>query len=171
LPCQQPIGKTTNSRCTDSLGSESLFSPVREAPQATLSLTTGVLGGWRKAPDPSGPQRGAIEARERSEWTARDMRVLSVHLRKPDMLEEPMLGKRYVSLSALSGIFCRVGDNVLPPPEVLQLPILRHLRIQLSMISSTVQQRIRRAHGERRAARHDSLSRFAHRVVGVSLEE
>jgi len=52
------------------------------------------------------------------------MRVLSGHLRKPDMSEESMPGKRYVSLSALSGIFCRVGDNVLPPPEALELPIL-----------------------------------------------
>ena len=46
-------------------------------------------------------------------------------LRKPDMLEEPMPGKRHVSLSALSGIFCRVGDDVLPSPEVLELPFLR----------------------------------------------
>jgi hypothetical protein len=56
------------------------------------------------------------------------MRVLSVRLRKPDMLEKSMPGKRYVSLSALSGIFCRVGDNVLSPPEALELPILRHLQ-------------------------------------------
>jgi hypothetical protein len=44
------------------------------------------------------------------------MRVLSVRLRKPDMLEEPMPGKCYVSMSALSGIFCSVGDYVLPTP-------------------------------------------------------
>jgi hypothetical protein len=43
------------------------------------------------------------------------MRVVSVRLRKPDKLEESMPGIRYVSLSALSGIFCRVGDDVLPP--------------------------------------------------------
>ena len=51
--------------------------------------------------------------------------MLSVRLRKPDMSEEPMLEKRYVSLSALSGIFCRVGDDVLPSPEALELPFLR----------------------------------------------
>ena len=50
------------------------------------------------------------------------MRVLSVRLRKPDMLEELMPRKCYVSLSALSGIFCRVGDNVLPPPKIRRLP-------------------------------------------------
>jgi hypothetical protein len=50
------------------------------------------------------------------------MRVMSVRLRKPDMLEEPIPRKRYVSLSALSGIFCRVGDDVLPPPKVRPLP-------------------------------------------------
>src|SRR5215211_2265771 len=60
------------------------------------------------------------------------MRVLSVRLRKPDMLEKPMPTKRYVSLSALSDIFCRVGDNVLPLPEILELPIVRHLRTHLS---------------------------------------
>jgi hypothetical protein len=38
----------------------------------------------------------------------------------------------YVSLSALSGIPCRVGGDVLPPPEALELPLLRHLRIHLS---------------------------------------
>jgi hypothetical protein len=48
------------------------------------------------------------------------MLVLSVRFRKPDMLEEPMPGKRYVSLSALSGIFCSVGDDVLPPRGVLK---------------------------------------------------
>jgi hypothetical protein len=99
------------------------------------------------------------------------MRVMSVRLRKPDISEEPMPGKRNVSLSALSGIFCRAGNDVLPTLEVLELTILRHLRIQLSMISSTVQQKIRRAHGERRAARHVSLSQFANREVEVSLEE
>jgi hypothetical protein len=56
------------------------------------------------------------------------MRVLSVRLRKPDMLEKPMPGKRYVSLSALSGIFCRGGGNELSPRGVLQLPILRYLK-------------------------------------------
>jgi len=35
-----------------------------------------------------------------------------------------MPGKRYVSLSALSGIFCRVGGKVLSPRGVLELPIL-----------------------------------------------
>jgi hypothetical protein len=48
-----------------------------------------------------------------------------VRLRKSDMLEESMPGKCYVSLSALSGIFCRVGDDVLPSPEALELPFLR----------------------------------------------
>jgi hypothetical protein len=48
------------------------------------------------------------------------MLVLSVRFRKPDMLEEPMPGKRYVSLSALSGIFCSVGDDVLPTPEAIE---------------------------------------------------
>jgi hypothetical protein len=47
------------------------------------------------------------------------MWVLSVRLREPDMLEESMPGKRHVRLSALSGIFCRVGGKVLSPPEVL----------------------------------------------------
>jgi hypothetical protein len=50
------------------------------------------------------------------------MRVPSVRLREPDMLEEQMLGKRYVSVSALSGIFCRVGGKVLSPPKVRPLP-------------------------------------------------
>jgi len=36
-----------------------------------------------------------------------------------------MTGKRYVSVSALSGIFCRVGDDALPSPEALELPFLR----------------------------------------------
>jgi hypothetical protein len=36
-----------------------------------------------------------------------------------------MPGKRYVRLSALSGIFCRVGDDVLPSPEALELLFLR----------------------------------------------
>jgi hypothetical protein len=51
--------------------------------------------------------------------------VLSGRLRKPEMLEESMPGKRYVRLSALSGIFCRVGDDVLPSPEALELLFLR----------------------------------------------
>jgi hypothetical protein len=55
------------------------------------------------------------------------MTVLSARLRKPDMSEEPMAGKRYVSMSALSGFFCTVGDNVLPRPEALELLIIRHL--------------------------------------------
>ena len=58
-----------------------------------------------------------------------------------------MPGKRYVSLSALSGIFCRVGGKVLSPRGVPKLPILRHLRTHLSVIPGTVQQRIRRVHG------------------------
>jgi hypothetical protein len=58
--------KTTNSRCTDSLGSKSLVSPVRERVACGASLTTGVLGGDRKAPDTSGRQRGAIDAKSRS---------------------------------------------------------------------------------------------------------
>ena len=50
------------------------------------------------------------------------MWALSVRLRRPDMLEEPMQGKRYVSLSALSGIFCRVGDNVRPRRRFVPYP-------------------------------------------------
>jgi hypothetical protein len=99
------------------------------------------------------------------------MLFLASRRRTSEMCEDSISRKFYVSLSALLGIFCRVGNDVLPTLEVLELTILRHLRIQLSMISSTVQQRIRRAHGERRAARHVSLSQFANRVVGVSLEE
>ena len=53
------------------------------------------------------------------------MRGCQWRLRKPEMYEELMPGKRYVSLSALSGIFCRVGDDVLPSPEALELPFLR----------------------------------------------
>ena len=91
----------------------------RQGGSASYALPDdGGVRGDRKAPDPSGRQRGAIEARERSEWTARVMRVLSVRLRKPDISKEPMPGKRYVSLSALSGIFCRVGDDVLPRPRL-----------------------------------------------------
>jgi hypothetical protein len=47
------------------------------------------------------------------------MRMLSGRLREPDMSEEPMPRKRYVSLSALSGIFCRVG-RVLPSSPTVQ---------------------------------------------------
>jgi hypothetical protein len=54
------------------------------------------------------------------------MLVLSVRFRKPDMLEESMPGKRYVSLSALSGIFCRVGDDV----GLLSLFLPRKIRVQ-----------------------------------------
>jgi hypothetical protein len=52
------------------------------------------------------------------------MRVLSGRLRKPDMLEKPMPGKRYVRLSALSDIFCRVGGKVFSPRGALEVPIL-----------------------------------------------
>jgi hypothetical protein len=99
------------------------------------------------------------------------MLFLASRRRTSEMCEDSISRKFHVSLSALSGIFCRVGNDVLPTLEVLELTILRHLRIQLSIISSSVQQRIRRAHGERRAARHVCLSQFANRVVGVMLEE
>jgi hypothetical protein len=52
------------------------------------------------------------------------MLVLALRWRTSEMSEESISRKYYVSLSALSGIFCRVGDGVLPPPEALELPIL-----------------------------------------------
>jgi hypothetical protein len=38
-----------------------------------------------------------------------------------------MPGKRHVSMSALSGIFCRVGDDVLPSPEARKVDALTDL--------------------------------------------
>jgi hypothetical protein len=45
----------------------------------------------------------------------------------PEMSEESMPGKRYVSLSALSGIFCRLGGNVLSTPEAREVVALTDL--------------------------------------------
>jgi hypothetical protein len=51
--------------------------------------------------------------------------VLALRRRTSEMSEGSTSRICYVSLSALSGIFCRVGDDLLPSPEALELPFLR----------------------------------------------
>jgi hypothetical protein len=106
---QEPIEKTTSSTFTNSLGSISLFCSVRERGACEASLTTGVLGGDRKAPDPLRSKGGSTKRANAGVSQSSAMLVLASRRGTSEMCEESISRNCYVSLSALSGIFCMVG--------------------------------------------------------------
>src|SRR5215204_2697876 len=83
-------------------GAPATFAPE----QVVLPDDEGVLGGWRKAPDPLRSKGGSTKPQDAANGQSSAMLVLASRRRMSEMCEESISRKCYVSLSALSGIPC-----------------------------------------------------------------